>query len=87
PILLLLSGPVYSNVLLRIGGSLLFAVLAAAFLLPVFAPVVQFDETSAAIAFIIEKYESMIIVVGLALGMVDVLMTRYHKKPRRRSEH
>lgn len=88
PVLLLFSGPSYAGKLSRVIGSLLFALLSFTFLLEYFAAVMQFDQVGALIAVTVEKYKSIIIVVGLAAAIADVFVTRTPKRSRaKHAEH
>jgi hypothetical protein len=85
-VLLLFSGPTYSQKIQRIIGSALFAFLAVAFLLDILGGSLELDKNSLAVYEFIDRFKPTIIVVGLAAAIGDVLMTHTPRRRRRKSE-
>lgn len=79
-LLLLISGPSYENIWLRVIGSLAFTVLALAFVLAPLGDSLRFDTQSQAIFNTIVSWQSTIIVCGLGAAIIDMLLTRIPKK-------
>lgn len=83
-VLLLFSGPTYHQKTSRIIGSLLFALLASAFLLSILGGFMQFDEVSLPIYEAFTEFQQVIIVTCLVVAIIDVLMTQTPRKKRGR---
>ena len=81
-ILLLFHGYAYKNLLSRIIGSLLFALLALAFLVEPIGYALPLDGTGATVYATLKEYKDVIISVGVVLAVVDLFFT----KPAPRSE-
>lgn len=87
-ILLLFSGPTYSQKFPRIIGSLLFALLASTFLLSILGGFMQFDEVSLPIYESFTRIQQVVIVTCLVIAIIDILMTQTpHKKRGRKAAH
>lgn len=87
-IILLISGPTYGKGVGRIVGSLLFTFLALAFIVPNVGDTLEFDQASTAIYSTIEDYSPLIVVVGLAAAVIDVLFSKSPKKHKtKKSDH
>lgn len=81
-ILLLFHGYAYKNILSRVVGSLLFAVLALAFLVEPIGYALPLEGVGATVYSTLKEYKSVIISVGVVLAVVDLFFT----KPAPRSE-
>lgn len=81
-ILLLFHGYAYKNILSRVVGSLLFAVLALAFLVEPIGYALPLEGGGATVYSTLKGYKSVIISVGVVLAVVDLFFT----KPAPRSE-
>lgn len=86
-ILLLFHGYAYKNIVSRIIGSFLFAVLALAFLVEPIGYALPLDGSGAAVYATIKEYKDVIISVGVILAVIDLFFTkpahlaaRSHKK-------
>lgn len=87
-VVLLFSGPSYNRGIERIFGSLLFTLLAFAFLMPQIGTQLEFDGISESLFNIVTDYRPLIIVGGLTIAVVDVFLTRSPKKHKaKKSEH
>lgn len=87
-VVLLFSGPSYNKGFERIIGSLLFTVLAFAFLAPQIGPELVFDNMALTVYGIVQDYRPLIIVGGLTIAVVDVFITRSPKKHKaKKGEH
>jgi hypothetical protein len=74
PILLLFSGPKYSDMISRVIASAAFAVLALAFLIvPLTSGLVLEGQTQGIFSFI-AQWQSTIIVVGLIAAVLDIML-------------
>lgn len=86
-ILLLFHGYAYKNVVSRVIGSLLFAILALAFLVEPIGYALPLDGVGNTVYSTIKQYKDVIISVGVILAVVDLFFTkpahlaeRSHKK-------
>ena len=86
PVLLLFSGPTYKQKIQRIIGSILFALLAVAFLLDALGGSLQLDKTGLSVYEFVDRFKPTIIVIGLAAAIADVLMTHTPRRRSRKSE-
>lgn len=75
-ILLLFHGYAYKNMLSRIIGSLLFAVLALAFLVEPIGFALPLEGTGVQVYDMIRKYKDVIISAGVILAVVDLFFTK-----------
>jgi hypothetical protein len=75
-ILLLFHGYAYKNILSRIIGSLLFAVLALAFLVEPIGFALPLEGTGAQVYDTIRKYKDVIISAGVILAVADLFFTK-----------
>lgn len=87
PVLLFFSGPTYSKQLGRIGGAAMFAVLALVFLLKPLGVSLLLDETSMRIINTLNDNSNLIIVIGIAIALADILVTRTPKGHKAKPEH
>lgn len=81
--LLLLSGPTYKNVSQRLIGSLMFALLATAFLLPPLSSALIIDGVGEPVYRFFADNRMYFVSVGLIFALIDLLMTKTpkaHKK-------
>ncbi|HSE29302.1 MAG TPA: hypothetical protein VLA77_01825 [Candidatus Saccharimonadales bacterium] len=78
-IILLVSGPTYSAMWMRIIGSLAFAVLALVFLLQPLGEALNLDGPSLQTYQWFSLNQSIIIVIGLILAVADTLFVRGNK--------
>lgn len=81
-ILLLFHGSTYKNVMSRAIGSLLFTILALAFLVEPLSYALPLDGFGATVYETIKQYKDLIISLGVILAVVDLFLT----KPARHSE-
>ena len=79
PFALLFSGPMYTKLLPRIIGSLLFAVLAMTFSTDILASILVLNGPTSTLFQTLHDNQSFIIVIGLVAALVDVLLTGKHK--------
>lgn len=82
-LLLLFSGPTYSNKVQRIVGSAAFALLASVFLLGPLGEALVWDQGSSQVYQFLTSSGNVIIVAGIAMAIADILMTqspKHHKK-------
>jgi len=80
---LLLSGPTYKNTPQRLFGSLMFAVLAAAFLLEPLSSALIIEGVGESVYRFFNDNSMYFISVGLVFAVIDLLMTKSpkaHKK-------
>ncbi len=75
-ILLLFHGATYSNMLPRIIGSLLFTILAIAFLVEPIGYALPLDGVGADAYSALEEYKDLIISIGVVLAVVDLFFTK-----------
>lgn len=75
-ILLLFHGYAYKNILSRVIGSLLFAVLALAFLVEPIGYALPLEGVGATVYSTLKEYKSVIISVGVVLAVVDLFFTK-----------
>lgn len=75
-ILLLFHGYAYKNIISRIIGSLLFTVLALAFLIEPIGFALPLEGTGAQVYDTIRNYKDAIISVGVILAVVDLFFTK-----------
>lgn len=75
-ILLLFHGYSYKNIISRIIGSLLFAILALAFLVEPIGYALPLDGLGANIYHQIVNYKDVIISAGVVLAVVDIFFTK-----------
>lgn len=78
-ILLLFSGPVYKGKVQRIIGSIAFAVLATALLLPPLGSALVIDDTARPIYDTFVQYRPAIITATLIYALADLLITKTPK--------
>lgn len=83
-LILLFSGPTYSNKIERLVGSLAFALLAFVLLLGPIGAALVLDPFGYQIYTKLSNYSNMIIVAGIALAIGDVLFTRSSRHHERR---
>lgn len=81
-ILLLFHGYAYKNILSRVLGSLMFTILALAFLVEPIGYALPLDGVGATVYSTLKEYKSVIISVGVVLAVVDLFFT----KPAHRAE-
>lgn len=74
-ILLLFHGTTYRNNIARIVGSLMFTVLALAFLVEPIGYALPLDGTGAVVYDRIKEYKDTIISIGVVLAIVDLFFT------------
>ena len=74
-ILLLFHGTTYRNNIARIFGSLMFTVLALAFLVEPIGYALPLDGTGAVVYDRIKEYKDTIISIGVVLAIVDLFFT------------
>ncbi len=79
-VLLLFSGPAYEKTLPRIGGAIIFALLAFVLMLNPLGLALVFDDLSLQIYSFLSLYSSYLIVIGVALALADILITRTPKR-------
>lgn len=75
-ILLLFHGYAYKNGFARVVGSLMFTVLALAFLVEPIEYALPLSGTGAEIYSLIKQYKDVIISVGVVLAVVDLFFTK-----------
>lgn len=75
-ILLLFHGYAYKNLLSRIIGSLLFALLALAFLVEPIGYALPLEGVGATVYSTLKEYKEVIISVGVVLAVVDLFFTK-----------
>jgi len=76
PVLLIFGGPAYSSNVQRIVGSVAFAVLALVFLLQPLGDALVLDPLDTQIYNFLNENSSTLIVAGIALALIDIMMTR-----------
>ena len=86
-LLLLFGGPIYSKIIPRIVGALLFAVVAFSFLLGPLGNALIFDPISAQIYATAVHFQNLIMVGGITAALADVLLTRSPRFGGHRSSH
>jgi hypothetical protein len=74
PLLLLFSGPKYSDMMSRIIASAAFTALAVAFLLVPFGSALLLEGQALDIFNTVKQWQSVIIVVGLIAAVLDVML-------------
>lgn len=82
PIVLLVSGPKYTSGIQRMIGSVAFAALATAFLLPSLGSALVIDSTSKNVYDFFTHYRVAVVTIGLLLAIADLLTS---KAPHRHS--
>jgi hypothetical protein len=75
-ILLLFHGHMYKDIISRVIGSLMFAVLALAFLVQPLGGVLSLQGSGLNVYRWLVQYKDVIISVGLILAVVDILFTK-----------
>lgn len=82
PALLVFGGPTYSSNVQRVVGSAAFAILAFVFLLQPLGDALVLDGMGTQIYTVLHENSSTLIVAGIALALVDIMMTRtpHHSK-------
>ncbi len=87
-ILLLFHGYAYKNIVSRIVGSLLFTVLALAFLVEPVGYALPLDGVGNTVYQTIKQYKDAIISVGVVLAIVDLFFTKpAHLAERSKKKH
>lgn len=76
PVLLLFSGPKYSDKFSRVVGSAAFAVLAVAFLQAPLSQALVLEGEARDVFNTISQWQSIIIVVGLICAVLDIMLYR-----------
>lgn len=76
PALLIFGGPTYSSNVQRTVGSVAFAILALVFLLQPLGDALVFDTAGTQIYSLLHANSNAAIVVGIALALADIMMTR-----------
>lgn len=80
PLILFLSGPSYSRAWPRLAGSIAFTLLAFTFLLQPIGVAVLLEGAGLEVYKFFHTYQSLIIVAGIVIALVDVLLTRKKSK-------
>ncbi|MGV9001499.1 MAG: hypothetical protein ACOH18_00880 [Candidatus Saccharimonadaceae bacterium] len=75
-ILLLFHGYSYKNIVSRVVGSLLFTVLALAFLVEPISYALVLDGTGAVVYSNIRHYKDLIISIGVIVSIIDLFFTK-----------
>lgn len=78
-LLLLTRGKKYKKVGSRVVGSLLFTILALAFIVQPLSSVLPLDATGVVIYTTLLQYQSLIISGGIVLAIIDILMAKAPK--------
>jgi hypothetical protein len=81
-VLLLFSGPVYKSSVQRIGGAVIFALLAVALLLPSIGAAFVIDATGRPVYEFLAQYRTVIVTIGLAASVVDIILLKMPKHSR-----
>jgi hypothetical protein len=86
-ILVVRSGLAYHSRIAWVATSILFSLLGISFLLKTLASVLVIDGAGRTLYTNLLRYNGTIITLGITVALIDIILTKTHKKPRDSGKH